>query len=315
MKNKLIYFLVVALIITGFLNAVPAVAESTGKLVIYSSVPTVQLNMITDMFTTQYPGIVVDIFSAQTAEVMQQVSKAPQGDVVLGGGLSDFEAIEAGLSSYVSPNRQEIYQGLQNDSNSFTPYQVHVSVMVVNVPMAKGLNANVTSWESLTDDKLSGKIAYMDSAATSPDAQQSDFINSFANALELGKPSAPSFVVNAVTAGQCAVGITNEEKAIERLKAGSDLKVIYADDGTAMGASYTGILKDAPNEANAKLFIDFMTSKAYQQAATDRLNQRSVRSDVNFNMKEIAATEMLQPMNMTKALNINELCGRLYSGI
>ena len=56
MKNKVISYLMIALMITALAISAPALAENKGKLNIYTSVPTVQLNMITDMFTTKYPG-------------------------------------------------------------------------------------------------------------------------------------------------------------------------------------------------------------------------------------------------------------------
>jgi len=138
---------------------------------------------------------------------------------------------------------------------------------------------------------------YMDPSATSPDAQQAAFVNSFAKSVNVSSPSAPSFVLNAVTAGQYAVGIISEEKAIERKQSGADLGVVYTKEGIAMGASYAGILSGARNEANAKLFLDFITSREYQQAAADQLHQRSIRRDVDFGLKGIASTKELTALN------------------
>ena len=91
--------------------------------------------------------------------------------------------------------------------------------------------------------------------------------------------------------------IISEEKAIERKLSGADLGVVYAEEGVAMGASYAGILSGARNEANAKLFLDFITGREYQQAAADQLHQRSVRRDVDFGLKGIASTKSLVALN------------------
>ena len=104
-------------------------------------------------------------------------------------------------------------------------------------------------------------------------------------------------MLNAVTAGQYAVGIVNEEKAIERQLSGANVDVVYAAEGVAMGASYAGILSGAQNEENAKLFLDFITGREHQQAAADILHQRSVRRDVDFGLKGIASTKNLKALD------------------
>jgi iron(III) transport system substrate-binding protein len=102
----------------------------------------------------------------------------------------------------------------------------------------------------------------------------------------------------------------NEEKALERVSRSSDLSLVYASEGVAMGASYAGILAGTPNEANARLFIDFITSKEYQQAAAEQLHQRSVRTDVNFGLDGIPATGKLVMANY-KALTLELISASL----
>ncbi len=57
-------------------------------------------------------------------------------------------------------------------------------------------------------------MVYMDPAAASPDVRR--ILSILLQALEEATAGAPSFVLNAVTTGQYAVGILSEEKAIER---------------------------------------------------------------------------------------------------
>ena len=75
-----------------------------------------------------------------------------------------------------------------------------------------------------------------------------------------------------------------------------------------MSASYAGILAGAAHVENARLFIDFITSKAYQQAAADRLHLRSVRRDVDFDLQGVLPTEELRAVNydfMTLVMSAN----------
>ncbi|MDD4081474.1 MAG: extracellular solute-binding protein [Eubacteriales bacterium] len=295
MKKTFSILLLLSIIITAAFPAIALAAAPAGRLMVYTSIPTTQLDMMMAMFNNRYPGITVDVFSASSADVfarLQAEAGAPKGDLVLGGGLEAYRAAEGLLSAYASPNAGSFHQDYA--AQAFTPFQLHVSAMIINDKLARDLGVTVTGWESLADEKLTGRMAYMDPAASSPDEQQAAFVKGFARSVNVSAPSAPSFVLNAVSAGQFAVGIISEEKAIERKLAGADLSIVYAQEGVAMGASYAGVIENAENQANAQLFLDFITSREYQQAAADRLHQRSVRMDVSFGLAGIAPTAELR---------------------
>jgi ABC-type Fe3+ transport system substrate-binding protein len=289
------------------MGAVPSLcsAENSGKLVLYTSVPTTQLNIITAMFTAKYPGVKIDVISARSEELMDRVLSGnghEQGGVILGGGLEAYEAIADHLSAYESPNASAFQTNYKSKNAAYTPVQIHVSAFVVNNALAQKLG--------VLNEKLSGLIVFTDPNASTADRQQAAFISSFAEKLALATPSAPSFVLNSVTAGQSLVGIMNEEKALERVSRSSDLSLVYASEGVAMGASYAGILEGTPDETTARLFIDFITSKEYQQAASEQLHQRSVRTDVNFGLDGIPATGKLVMVNY-KALTLELISASL----
>ncbi len=298
-KNLFVSLLTLALLITLIPAAGLAGAQAPGgKLVLYTSVPTTQLNMMVDMFSRQYPGIAVDVYWAQNADLVSRIlDEAGQGDVYLGGGPEDFLAVENRLAAYETSNAAALHAGYLSEQARFTPVQLHVSAMIVNPTAAEALGADVKGWESLKDKALSGRVLYMDPAKSSPGAQQAAFIGTVAESAGIKAPSAPSFVLNAVSAGQFAVGITSENKAIEYKLANLGLEILYAKEGVAMSASYAGLLTDAPHAENARLFIDFITSKAYQQAAADQLYLRSVRRDVDFDLQGVLPTEELRAVN------------------
>lgn len=301
MKKNLAALVILSLLLTALIPslALAGSAPASGRLMVYSSLPAMQLDMMVSMFNDQYPNVTVDVFSASSVDVMaraQAEAGAPQGDLVLGGGLAAYRTAEGLLSAYTPANAKSFVKQYQAQG-AYTPIQLHVSALIVNKGLARELGVKVEGWESLKDEKLTGRLVYMDPAANSPDAEQAAFVNSFAKSVNVNASSAPSFVLNAVTAGQYAVGIISEEKAIERKLSGADLGVVYAEEGVAMGASYAGILSGAQNEANARLFLDFITGREYQQAAADQLHQRSVRRDVDFGLKGIASTKSLVALN------------------
>lgn len=298
MKKYLMITLLVSLLLTALMPA-SALGSSpaSSRLMLYSSLPTAQLDLMVDMFTKKYPGIKVDVFSAGSADVFAraQAESGAAGGLVLGGSLESFRSAQDLFTAYTSKNAKNFHADYSD--GTFTPIQLHVSVLVVNRDAARQMGVKVMGWESLKDDKLSGRVVYMNPAASSPVSEQSAFVTNFAKVINVVSPSAPSFALNAVTAGQYAVGIVNEEKAIERKLAGAKVDVVYATEGAAMGASYAGILKGEQNLENAKLFLDFITGREYQQAAADQLHQRSVRRDVDFGLQGIALTKNLKALD------------------
>ncbi len=297
MKKSLAAMLILSVVLTVLVPAVVSAGSTpaSGRLMVYSSVPAMQLDMMVDMFNDKYPNIQVDVFAAKGNDVFaraQSESGNARGDVVLGGDLAAFTAAQNLFADYTTANAKYLHEQYVTGT-AFTPIQLHVSALIVNKDAARALGVKVDGWESLKDAKLAGLVAYMDPAATSPVNGQAAFVTSLAQSVNVKAASAPSFVLNAVTAGQYAVGIVNEEKAIERKQSAKNVEVVYASEGAAMGASYAGILDGAVNEENAKLFLDFITSKEYQQAAADTLHQRSIRRDVDFGIKGIAATKNL----------------------
>jgi iron(III) transport system substrate-binding protein len=301
MKKNFISILLVTILLTTLVPTVAlGSAPASGKLMLYSSLPVTQLDLMIDMFNEKYPNITVDVFSADSADVFAraQAEAGATGGLVLGGNLESFRSAQNLFTAYTTSNAKNFHEQYASVENAaFTPIQLHVSALLVNQALAKELGVKVMSWESLKDEKLSGRVAYMNPASSSPVSEQTSFVTNFAKTINVASPSAPSFVLNAVTAGQYAVGIVNEEKAIERQLSGANVDVVYAAEGVAMGASYAGILSGAQNEENAKLFLDFITGREYQQAAADILHQRSVRRDVDFGLKGIASTKNLKALD------------------
>ena len=294
------HFITTILLVSMLLTAlVPTMALKSNSLMLYSSLPTNQLELMVSMFNEKYPNIAVDVFSADSNDVFARIQNeaGASGGLVLGGNLESFQTAQELFTEYTTANAMNFHDKYAV-SAVFTPIQLHVSALIVNTELANRLSVDVTSWQSLKDEKLSGKVAYMDPAKSSPVTEQTAFITNFARTIDIATASAPSFVLNAVTTGQYAAGIVNEEKVIERKLSGAKVDVVYTSEGVAMGASYAGILEGTQNEENAKLFLDFIAGKEYQQAAADILHQRSVRKDVDFNLEGIAPTKNLKALDV-----------------
>jgi iron(III) transport system substrate-binding protein len=83
-----------------------------------------------------------------------------------------------------------------------------------------------------------------------------------------------------VAKGEIPIGLTSEFNVLASKADGFPVEALYPKDGTALINDASGIIKGGPNTANAKKFMDFITSKQAAQMIVDIDKRRSARSDV-----------------------------------
>ena len=98
-----------------------------------------------------------------------------------------------------------------------------------------------------------------------------------------------------VNDGEALVGLTLEDNALEYVRAGGNVAIVYPEDGTSTVADGIALVKGAPNADNAKVFLDWLLSKPVQEFVVKEIGRRPVRSDV-------AATG-LKPLGEIKLVN------------
>ncbi len=300
--------------------------EQTNRLVVYSAGATDQNEMIQKMWSELHPDIELEVVSAGSGELQNRIiaeASNPQGDVMMGGSYAVYKALEDQLTPYVSPNTANCLEEFVSQNDKFTAIQINVNTIIVNNSMLKDLGVEVTGWNSLLNEKLKGNIVFADPSSSSSGREHVvnmlaamnttgnpddgwDFVEKYVKNLDGKVSSSSSAIYTGVVNGEYAVGITNEEKVIQNMVAGADVSAVYAEEGITLRTSYMGIINGCANEYNARLFVDFMTSKEYQQAATDELYQRSVHKDVAFNVDGIAPTNELNSIEYpTEWVNAN----------
>ena len=82
-----------------------------------------------------------------------------------------------------------------------------------------------------------------------------------------------------VADGEFYIGLTIEKSAVKYADNDS-VGFVYPSDGTSAVPDGVALVKNCPNEDNAKLFIDFVTSKECQEEQSQNWGRRPVRSDV-----------------------------------
>ena len=185
------------------------------------------------------------------------------------------------------------YQPSKTGQKKLTPFSIIVNAFMTNKTQAKGVV--VDSWESLLNPALKGRIAFADPAKSSSSLSQVinmlhamgngnpdngwAFVEKFAKQLNGKLLGSSSNVYQMVASGEYATGITNETNAVKYVASGADVTVTYPKEGNIVLADNIMLIKNAKNAANAKKFIDYLTSKEYQQGM-EGVGLRTVRSDV-----------------------------------
>lgn len=309
--KKLLSILLVAVMLLGV--APFALAEASGKVVLYTSAGASEYELIVGLFNAKYPGIEVEIVSGGTGELASRITAekaAPYGDVMMGGGDTIYRGIADCLEAYRSAEVEFLFPEFVPEDNLYTPCYVNVNSIIVNKTLIAELGVEVTGWESLCDERLKGKVSYANPAdsgsalevivnmlaamnGTGNIEDGWEFVTRFIANLDGKFASGSSAAYKAVVEGEYPVGLCNEDKTISYMKDGADVFAVYAEEGITLRTSNIALIKGGANAENAKLFIDFVVSNECQTAMEAGVNVRPSRSDVPMTTEGRVTTDQL----------------------
>ncbi len=121
MKKNFISILLVTILLTTLVPTVAlGSAPASGKLMLYSSLPVTQLDLMIDMFNEKYPNITVDVFSADSADVFAraQAEAGVTGGLVLGGNLESFRSAQNLFTAYTTSNAKNFHEQYASVENA-----------------------------------------------------------------------------------------------------------------------------------------------------------------------------------------------------
>ena len=286
---------VLAVLLTvTMLFAAAALAEPSGNLVVYSPHQADPLSAGVEMFSQAYPDIDVQVIAAGTGELCQRIvaeSANPQGDVLWGGGADTLAAYVDYFAPYVCANDDVIADSFKDANDMWIGESPLPMVFIYNKTMIAEEDVPHT-WDDLCNEKLKGNIAF-----TAPSKSGSaytqlctmlfskptldegwDLVFNFIKNLDGKVQDSSGNCHRLVAAGEYAVGVTLEKSAV--LYADNpDIGYVYPAANSAVPDG-VALIKNCPNEENAKLFIDFVTSLECQKAQNADWARRPVRSDV-----------------------------------
>ena len=268
--------------------------DYTGNLVVYSPHDADPLNAGVEMFRQAYPNINVEVIAAGTGELCQRVvaeSANPQGDVLWGGGADTLAAYVDYFAPYVCANDDVIGEAYKAADDLWIGESPLPMVFIYNKTLIDEADVP-TTWEGLCDESLKGQIAYASPAKSGSAYTQLCTMLFSQPTLDEGWALVEKFIANLdgkiqdssgnchklVASGEYALGVTIEKSAV-LYNDNPDIGYVYPEKNSAVPDG-VALIKNCPNEENAKLFIDFVTSLECQTAQNADWARRPVRSDL-----------------------------------
>lgn len=278
-------------------KSAPPAKEGSKTVVVYSPHDADPLNAGINQFMQKYPDIKVEVVAAGTGELCNRIkaeSANPIADVLWGGGADSLAAFNEYFAPYTCANDAYIDAAYKDPNGLWIGESPLPMVIFFNKELIArdGLQAP-TSWNDLLDPVWKGKIAYcLPSKSGSAYTQLVTFLLGHGGKEEGWKfveqlyANLDGKIVDSsgkchkmVKDGEFYVGLTLEKSAVQ-YRNDDTVDFIYPGDGTSAVPDGVALVKGAPNEENAKLFIDFVTSKECQEAQMNDWGRRPVRSDI-----------------------------------
>lgn len=268
-----------------------------GTVVVYSPHDADPLNAGVNQFMEKYPNVKVEVVAAGTGELCNRIaaeSANPIADVLWGGGADSLAAFKEYFEPYVCANDQYIDAAYKDPDGLWIGESPLPMVIFYNKDLIEKDGLTIPEgWDDLLKPEWKGKIAYcLPSKSGSAYTQLCtmilghggkekgwDFIQQLYTNLDGKIVDSSGKCHKMVADGEFYVGLTIEKSAV-KYKDDASVGFVYPKDGTSAVPDGVALVKGAPNEENAKLFIDFVTSKECQTEQSENWGRRPVRNDM-----------------------------------
>lgn len=290
MSKKLSALLAGLVVLTASANA--------AELNAYTIMPEKYASQIFAQFTKD-TGIKVNFLRFSTGEALARLTAEkgnPQVDVLLGGPADMYAAgvTEGILEAYRPTNSDAISSAYRDPNNYWTGIGLIPLCFLTNTKfLEKNKMQAPTKWADLLDPRYKNNLQMAD-ARTSGTATE----RIYSLVKVMGEDEAFKFqkAMNAnvqmytksgaggampIATGQCASGIFYIVDALDIQQQGYPVTITYPEDGVSFGIEATGVVKGGKNNAEAKKFVDWATSKKFAEfIVANKINYVPTRNDV-----------------------------------
>lgn len=287
-------------------------SEGGGQLIIYSPLTESMIDSMLSKFEED-TGIDAECLAMGTGDALKRIQTeagSPQADVLWSGTIGTVKDSSEYFADYLCANEDAFYDDYKNVEGNLTRFDTVPSVIMVNTDLIGDIEIN--GYEDLLNPELKGKIAFADPAASSSSFEHLvnmlyamgdgnpengwDYVKSFCQQLDGKLLSGSSAVYKGVADGEYTVGLTFEQGSAQYVAAGSPVKTVYMEEGVIFRGDGVYIIKDCPNEKNAQIFVDWLTSKDVQEYMNNTQYRRTIRKDVPAG----EAMEAMENINVIK---------------
>ncbi|GAB4112679.1 MAG: ABC transporter substrate-binding protein [Candidatus Caldatribacteriota bacterium] len=281
----LISCLFLSIIFTGIANA------QQGNLVVWVAASQEEGQNLVQAFSKHYPNINVDMIRAGSGELLTRLMAEqpnPNGDIIIGIAKEAFEGNIDLFAPYKTKNDAQIPANLKDrrETPKYYGFSMPLQAIMVNTDLLAPEDYPKT-WKDLALPKYKGQIVLANPALSGSAYSQFyqmyklyglDFIKEVI--VNTTFVTSSSMVPQSVARGEYAIGATGEYNIAQHIDAGDPVIAVYPEDGTGARFDASGIIANGPNPENAKLFMDFLTSKEAYEIVFNTSSRRTVHPEV-----------------------------------
>jgi len=266
MKRGLMTLLIGLMLLTG-----AVLASAAEKLVIYNAGSVEMGEDLTRAFKAKNRNIDVELIRLGSGEIITRVkaeAKRPQGDIIMAMAKENLEVVYDLLQPYRVREAAKFPDNVKDSSgNKYFGFSFNIQAFIINtdrVPLYKAPK----SWKDLGDTQWRGEIVMANPALSgSAYAQLFQMVGLYGwdhiNAVRKVTTFVPksTLVYTFVGRGEFAIGITGEGNVFTEKARGNPVEAVYPSEGTGLRFDASGIIKGGPNLRNAKIFMDWLTTR------------------------------------------------------
>ena len=307
--------------------------QKSDTLVMITSTAADNLDAVVPVFEQKY-GIKVDIITGSTGEVYSRIQAEkgnPSCDITW---IGEYYTRDKSLfETYVSSTDSEYPEKFRNDSGVFTAINGTCPVIVYNTQLVP---EGIKGYQDLLNPKYKGKIAFGDAATSSSaynhlenmlldfgngDVESQagwDYVESLLKQLDGRVVNSSSVTYKGVVSGEYAIGLAWDAPALELAQSGTpNVAFAYIEEGSASKLSGLAIIKGSKNLENAKLFVDFLSSKEGQQLlAMNTAGANPIRVDIDFpESKMIMKTANIFPVDSIWSTEVKPMVAEKFADL
>jgi iron(III) transport system substrate-binding protein len=267
---------------------------SEGRLVIYGTTQLEHMDAVIQGFNKKYPRIKAQYLRQGRTAVYERIIREQQAGIanadIYGGvaGIQGWLLARRGLLTlYLSPERKAVAEDLKDKEGYWTALYTQSYVVAYNTRQVSSTDAP-RAYEDLLLPKWLGKMG-MDEEDFEWHAALIDFMGrekgtSFMQRLAKQKLSfgrSSTFRIQLLCAGEYALDVGMHFSTVgSASQKGCPVNWVVLEPGYKRPPIVIGIAKNAPNHANARLFVDYVLSKDGQKVIQGVALRENVRTDM-----------------------------------